>query len=367
MSRLRPLTLLALVATAQITTARPGAAQSEAATTPQRVRTLLSALADDSMEGRGTGTRGSLKAARYIADRMREAGLTPAGDSGFFQRIPVAMVQSTRRLRDGTEQTISRPVRFASFADLDTIPAERRLTSLNVVGIIRGTNAALDTEAVLVDAHYDHLGIRTPSPRDSIFHGDSIYNGADDDASGTVAVLEIARAIAAGPKPQRTIIFLATTGEEVGLVGTRWFIAHPVVPLNHVEANLEIEMIGRPDSLAGGPGRGWLTGYERSTMGETFARAGLPIVADARPDQNFFQRSDNIAFAQMGIVAHTLSSFNLHGEYHTPKDEVSLVDFDHMAGLINVASKAVRLIADGPRLEWHPGGKPEAPPRRPPQ
>lgn len=336
-------------------------------TTPARVRTLLSALADDSMEGRGTGTRGSIKAARLIAEQMRAAGLTPAGDSGFFQRIPVASVTTTRRLRNGQERTFTGPRLFSSFAALDTVPAAQRRTSVNVVGIVRGSDPALDSEAVLVDAHYDHLGIRTPTPRDSIFHGDSIYNGADDDASGTVAVLEIARAIAAGPRPRRTIIFLTTTGEEVGLIGTNWFIAHPVVPLDHVDANLEIEMIGRPDSLAGGPGRGWLTGYERSTMGETFARAGLPIVPDARPDQQFFQRSDNIAFARMGIVAHTLSSFNLHHEYHTPKDEVALVDFDHVAALINVATRAVRLIADGPRLEWYPGGQPGRPNRPPPR
>jgi len=125
-----------------------------------------------------------------------------------------------------------------------------------------------------------------------------------------------------------------------------------------MEANLEIEMIGRPDSLAGGPGRAWLTGFERSTMGEMFAKAGLAVVPDKRPEQQFFQRSDNIAFARMGIPAHTLSTFNLHTDYHQVTDDVSLVDFAHMAGVINIGVKAVGLLGNGPAPHWNPGGKP---------
>jgi Zn-dependent M28 family amino/carboxypeptidase len=247
----------------------------------------------------------------------------------------------------------------ASFAARDTFPAARRLTGVNVVGIRRGADPALAGEAVLVDAHYDHLGLTTA------VDGDSIFNGADDDASGTIAVLEIARLLATGPEPKRTLIFLATTGEEVGLLGTRWYIQHPVHPLAQTVANLEIEMIGRPDSLSGGRGKGWLTGYERSTMGEALAAAGIPIVADARLDQNFFMRSDNIAFARLGIPAHTLSSYNMHTDYHRRTDDVSRVDAGHMAALIDAAARAVRLLADGPRPEWKPGGMPgPATPRR---
>ncbi|HEX6049789.1 MAG TPA: M20/M25/M40 family metallo-hydrolase, partial [Gemmatimonadaceae bacterium] len=204
-----------------------------------------------------------------------------------------------------------------------------------------------------IGAHYDHVGMRrNESP-------DSIFNGADDDASGVVAVLAVARALAAGPAPRRTVIVAATTGEEIGLLGTRWYVANPVRPLEAMVANMEIEMIGRPDSLAGGAGRGWLTGYERSTMGEMFAAAGLPIVPDKRLDQQFFMRSDNIAYARAGIVAHTLSSYNMHSDYHTPRDEVSRVDFAHMTRLVDVAVRAARLLADSPtKPEWKPGGKP---------
>jgi hypothetical protein len=117
-------------------------------------------------------------------------------------------------------------------------------------------------------------------------------------------------------------------------------------------------VIGRPDSLAGGRGRAWLTGYERSTMGDALAASGVPIVPDPRPDQRFFYRSDNIAFAYLGIPAHTLSSFGLHTDYHQPTDDVSRVDFEHMTAVIEAAARAVRLLADGPRPDWHPGGRP---------
>jgi hypothetical protein len=331
---------------------RLASAPAPASATAERTRLLLSALAHDSMEGRETGTPGALRAARFIAEQMRQAGLEPAGDSGFFQRVPVAVQTRERRLPNGQTRQLIGPTLLASLDDLDTIPAERRRPSLNVIGVLRGTDPVLSNEAVLFGAHYDHEGIGRP------VGSDSIYNGADDDASGVVTVLEVARIMAAGVRPRRTVVFIATTGEEQGLLGTNWFIRNPAVPLEQVVADLEVEMIGRPDSLAGGPGRAWLTGFERSTMGEIFAEAGLPIGPDRRPDQQFFMRSDNIAFARRGIVAHTLSSFNMHAEYHTPDDEIELVDVDHMAAVINVAARAARLIADGPRLEWKPGGRP---------
>jgi Zn-dependent M28 family amino/carboxypeptidase len=275
---------------------------------------------------------------------MSSIGLVAAGDSGYIQRVPIAL---TRRSNGQERLTLQ-----SSFASLDTFPADHRKPGMNVVGMIRGSDYKLAREVVLVDAHYDHLGIGKP------VNGDSVYNGADDDASGTTAVVEIARALAAGPAPKRTILFVATTGEEVGLLGTRWFIEHPPVSLKAIVANLEIEMIARPDSLAGGPGRAWLTGYERSTMGAMFTAAGLPIVADARPTQHFFERSDNIAYAQMGIPAHTLSTFNLHTDYHRPSDELSSVDFDHMTRVIQAGVKAVRILADGPAPHWNKGGQP---------
>jgi Peptidase family M28 len=322
--------------------------------TPSSVRALLSVIAADSMEGRAVWSKGSDRAAKFIAEQMRKVGLVPAGDSGYFQRIPGAL---------GTDGRIRR---LPSFADLDTVPVERRRLAVNVVGILPGRRPAADLPAkadstILVDAHYDHLGMGRP------VNGDSIFNGADDDASGTVAVLEIARIMNDWPAPGRTVVFLATTGEESGLVGTGWYLANPVRPLSAMAANLEIEMIGRPDTIATGRGRGWLTGFERSTMGETFQRSGLPIMADMRPSQSFFTRSDNIAFAQAGIPAHTLSSFNLHTDYHGVGDEVSKIDFGHMAALINTGARAVWVLTEGPAPTWNRGGRPCPAVPRPPQ
>jgi hypothetical protein len=323
-----------------------------AAPSVERTRMLLTALAHDSMEGRRVATRGEARAARFIAARMREAGLEPAGDSGFFQRLPVANTTVRTLLANGQERTRTGTAMLPSFADLDTVPAERRLTSVNVLGLLRGSDPTLAAEFVVVGAHFDHVGIREP------VNGDSIANGADDDASGVVAMLEAARIIASGPRPRRTILFAAFTGEEGGTLGVRWYARHPVVPLERHVADIQIEMIGRPDTAAGGPGRAWLTGYERSTMGPTLAAAGLPVIADPRPSQSFFTRSDNIVFARLGVVAHTLSSFGLHGEYHTVDDEVEHVDFDHMTTMVGLTADALRVIANGPRLTWNPGGRP---------
>jgi Zn-dependent M28 family amino/carboxypeptidase len=333
---MRKLVLAALAALA----VAPLSLRAQAAASPivsiAQVRRLESALADDSMEGRLTGSRGGARAARFIASEMKAIGLRPMGDSGYYQRVPVSATDSGITLR-------------SSFSD--SAPG-RHETAYNVIGLLKGSDPKLGGEIIVVDAHYDHLGIGTPVA------GDSIYNGADDDASGTVSVLSVARALASGPHPKRSILFVLTTGEEEGLLGTNWLLAHFPIPLDSVVANLETEMIGRPDSLAGGPGKAWLTGYDRSTMGAMLARAHIAIVADPRPSQHFFERSDNIAFAERGIPAHTLSSFNLHADYHQPSDELSRIDFAHMTAVINSAARAVALLANGPLPVWNPGGRP---------
>lgn len=315
----------------------------------ENVRAHLDVLAHDSMQGRATATEGMFRAARYLAAQFRALGLEAAGDSGYYQRIPLVWVARANGSR--------RPALAPSWEARDSVPPERRALGLNVVGVIRGTD--LTEQAVVVGAHYDHLGVGAP------VGGDSVYNGADDDASGVVAVLEIARALSAGPRPRRTVIFLLTTGEEVGLLGTIWYVARPVANLERTVADLQIEMIGRPDPLAGGPGRAWLTGYERSTLGESLAAADVPIVADPRPAENFYERSDNIAFARRGVPAHTLSSFGMHTDYHRPSDQADRVDLAHMTAVIKAAVRAVRLLADGPVPVWKPGGQPAAPGPRP--
>jgi hypothetical protein len=224
----------------------------------------------------------------------------------------------------------------------------------NVIGIIPGSDPSLKDQWILIDAHYDHLGMRFPP-----VNGDSVFNGADDDASGTTAVLEIARAMKKGSAPKRSMIFVATTGEEAGLIGTNYYLAHPYVPMQKLVANMEIEMIGRPDSLSEGSGGAWLTGYERSTMGDMLKAAGIRVFPDMRPTQNFFSRSDNIAFACAGIPAHTLSTFNLHTDYHQLTDDPNTVDYDHMTEVVRSGARAARLLADGPAPQWKPGKSPK--------
>jgi Iap family predicted aminopeptidase len=318
---------------------------------------LLTALSHDSMEGRRVATAGEARAARFIAEQMRASGIQPAGDSnGWFQRLPLITTTIRSRTQSGEVREESRLRLLPSLADLDSVPAARRLTSVNVVGILRGSDPQLASEVVLLGSHFDHLG------RQPAVDGDSIANGADDNGSGTVAVIEAARILAAGPRPKRTIVFATFTGEEGGAFGVRWYASHPVVPLERHVADVQVEMIGRPDTAAGGPGKAWLTGYARSTMGSTLAAAGLPVVADKRLQYRFFERSDNITFARLGIVAHTLSSYNMHDDYHTVNDEVERIDFAHMTQMIDLIANSVRTIANGPRLEWNEGGRPSRTP-----
>ena len=320
-------------------------------TDPARALAQLTALAHDSMEGRATGTPGAVRAARFIAAEMARIGLEPAGDSGFHQRVPI--VTGTRTIGQGANRReVTGPMLATSLVSRDSFPADTRLPGSNVLGKITGSDPSLANEHVIVGAHYDHVGIRAP------VDGDSIYNGADDDASGVVAVLQIAERLARGPKPKRTVYFVGFIGEEVGGLGARWYTLHPPSPLEQAVAQLQIEMIARPDSLAGGFGKAWLTGYERSTMGDMLAAGGIPIVPDKRPAQNFFRRSDNYRFAEAGVVAHTLSTFNMHTDYHRPGDEVDKVDAEHMARVIDAAVQAVRLLSDGDRPTWKPGGRP---------
>lgn len=314
----------------------------------ERLERLLGALAHDTTMGRRLGSPENAEVARFLAAELERYGVRPGGESGFLQPVPLARIERNGRARFVT------PSAEVSF---DTLPAASLVEGeSNVVGVIPGSDPALAGQAVVIGAHFDHVGVGPA------VEGDSIYNGADDDGSGTVAILEIARDLARGPAPKRTIVVLLSTGEEAGLVGTRWYMEHPAVPLDSTVADFQIEMIGRPDSLAGGFGRGWLTGYERTTMGDQLAAAGSPIVPDARPEMRFFFRSDNVPFAMMGIPAHTLSSYNMHGDYHQPSDEVEHMDFAHMAALVDAAVEAVRFLADGPKPEWKPGGRDDFPP-----
>jgi hypothetical protein len=220
----------------------------------------------------------------------------------------------------------------------------------NAIGVLRGTEPS--GEAIMLSAHLDHLGVN------ETLTGDKIFNGADDDASGCVAVLELARVLAAGKKPRRTVYFIAFGSEERGGFGARYFINNSPVPLDKIVADFNFEMLGRPDAKVP-PGSLWLTGYERSTLGAELVRQGAALVADPHPDQNFFQRSDNYTLAQRGVVAHTVSSFGLHTDYHRVSDDVSKIDFPFMTRSINSLVKPIQWLSNTTfRPEWLPGQKP---------
>jgi Zn-dependent M28 family amino/carboxypeptidase len=229
----------------------------------------------------------------------------------------------------------------------------QRQQTWNAVGKISGTDSKLSAEVVLLSAHLDHLGVRQNAPGD-----DKIFNGADDDASGCVAVLELARVLANGARPKRTVYFAFYGSEEAGGFGARHFVENLAFPKDKLIANLQFEMIGRPDSKVK-PEELWLTGYDRSNLGPELAKQGAKLVADPHPEENFFQRSDNYTLARQGIVAHTVSSFGLHKEYHQASDELGTIDFDHMTRSINAMVKPVTWLVNSDfKPVWNEGKKP---------
>lgn len=198
----------------------------------------------------------------------------------------------------------------------------------NTVGIIAGSDPNLRDQAVLFSAHIDHLGTKATS------HGTVIYHGADDDASGVSAVLELARAFAAAPPPRRTVLFAFFGSEERGELGSTYFRENPPVPLSHIVAALEFEMLGRTDAAIPAH-KLWLSGYERSDLGRELAAHGAPLVANPHKEEHFFERSDNYPLARAGVVAHTVSSFGLHRDYHQPGDTLAHIDFPHLTEAID--------------------------------
>jgi peptidase M28-like protein len=222
----------------------------------------------------------------------------------------------------------------------------------NAVGKLRGRDPKLRDSPILLSAHMDHLGTGPA------VNADSIYNGADDDASGTTAVLELARVLGAGPKPRRTVLFALFGSEELGGLGSIYWREHPPMPLNQISANLEFEMIGRADAAVA-PDTLWLTGWERSNLGPTLAAHGAKLVGDPHPAENFFTRSDNYVLAQKGVVAQTVSSYGLHKDYHQPSDDLAHLDLKHMdEAIASLLRPVMWLVNSNFTPAWKPGGQP---------
>ena len=223
----------------------------------------------------------------------------------------------------------------------------------NVVGILPGSDPQLRDTYIVFSAHMDHVGVGRP------VNGDSIYNGADDDASGTSAIVEIAEAFAALPQaPRRSLVFLAVSGEEKGLLGSRWFADHPTIPMEQVVANLNIDMIGRnaPDSIV-------VIGQEYSSLGprvHQIAREnpelGLTISEDLWPEERFFFRSDHFSFAAKEVPALFFFA-GTHEDYHRPDDEADEIDYDKNARVARLVFLLGLDIAQDPQApRWDPEG-----------
>lgn len=229
----------------------------------------------------------------------------------------------------------------------------------NVVGFLRGAGTpsapGLADEILVLSAHRDHIGVSSRIQRGDP-EADAIMNGADDDASGCAAVMEVAEALAAGERPARSVLAIFDTGEERGFVGSSYWVAHPTHPIDRVVCALNFEMLGRPDPLVGGAGNVWLTGDDRSSLGPELRKLGIPIKADLRPAMSFFTRSDNVPFARAGIVAQTLSTYGEHTDYHQPSDEWDTLDYAHMETAVQVCLEAAKALAAGTwRPVWNEG------------
>ena len=215
----------------------------------------------------------------------------------------------------------------------------------NVVGMVRGSDPELRNEYIVYSAHFDHVGVGIPDAS-----GDSIYNGADDDASGTAVLLETAAAFAGlDVPPARSVIFLAVSGEEKGLLGSEYFSENPTVPIEEIVMNINLDMVGRnhPDTVIG-------LGRQYTNLGPLTDRVlrehpdlGFTLIEDPKPEEQGFFRSDHLNFVNKDIPAIFFSAGFDHEDYHKPSDEVELIDMDKAARVGRMAFYVGALVAGG--------------------
>ena len=283
------------------------------------IRRDIGYLASDALEGRLTGTPGNDSAAAYIARRDQSLGLT-ALTKGYLQPFDALSAEEAHMGR--------------------TEPRH----SENVVALLRGTDPVLRAEYVVIGAHFDHLGRSSTYAQDPEAK-DAIRNGADDNASGTAAVMELARILAANP-PRRSVIFANFSGEELGLLGSQWFVTHPLVPLDRVVAMINFDMVGR------------LKNDKLIVYGTSTATELKPLLdsANAALDGGLlhvngigdgYGPSDQSSFYAKDIpVLHFFT--DQHEDYHRATDDVEKINAGGEARVVNLALHVVRDIADRP-------------------
>jgi hypothetical protein len=254
------------------------------------------------------------------------------------------------RARTGGQPRPLEGVRAELGATVTSDPAE----VANVAAILPGSDPELRDTYVVLTAHYDHVGVGVPDAT-----GDSIFNGADDDASGTATLVEVAQALATLPTaPRRSILFLAVSGEEKGLLGSEAFVDDPTVPVERMVANINLDMVGRnhPDSVTA-------IGLDFSSLGplatDIVARKpelGLVIAPDMQPEEMLFMRSDHFNFAAREIPAIFFTT-GLHDQYHLPSDEVELIEWEKITRIGRMVLYLTYAVAqDDEPPEWTPEG-----------
>ena len=310
--------VLAITAT-QLLAQTPGPVTKAVATiTAADVSRHIYVIADDSMMGRNTPSRGLELTARYVADQFKKFGLKPGGDNGtWFQRYPIPN---------------------------DTV------TAPNTVGILEGDDPKLKKEYLVFSAHMDHIGIA----RGGV---DSINNGASDNGSGTAGLIEVAEALSrAGVRLRRSVIFLAVSGEEKGLWGSRYFVEHPVVPIGQIVANLNLDGIGRirGDTVA-------VIGKHYSDLGATLDRVDaahpdpyLTPVGDPWPEDQLFYRSDHYSFARQGIPSLFFTGAG-NPDVHAVTDSPDKIDAEKEVHVLRLVFHLGRELANvDQRPRWDP-------------
>ena len=295
----------------------------------ERIRRDIAYLADDRLDGRGTGTAGNDSAAAWLARRYESlklrplVGETPGSDCSGAGRARCTFLQ----------RFTARGAELAHTGKPEGVPTQ------NVVAMIAGRDPALAGEFVVIGGHFDHLG---RSPANALDQGDAIRNGADDNASGTAAVLELARLFAAHP-PRRSIVLAHFSGEELGLLGSQWFVEHSPVPLRDIVAMVNFDMVGR------------LRNDRLIVYGVATARELPALVDSANVEPKLrinavgdgFGPSDHSSFFAKGIpVLHFFT--DLHDDYHRATDDVEKIDAAGTARVVAVAERVIRAIADRP-------------------
>ena len=269
------------------------------------LKEMLYVIASDEMEGRETGSAGQKKAGLYMIEQYKKSGISfPKGAKDFYQPVPAAFLNARRN---------------------ENLP-----DSENIWAYIEGTEKP--DEVLVISAHYDHVGVK----------GGEVYNGADDDGSGTVAVIEMAKAFAKAKKqgygPKRSILFLHVTGEEHGLHGSRYYSENPLFPIANTIADINIDMIGRRDAEhANTNNYVYVIGADRlssdlhnavGAQNEKYIKMDLDFKFNDPKDPNhFYERSDHYNFAKHGIPS--IFFFNgVHEDYHGKDDTAEKIEYD---------------------------------------